>query len=88
MKLCRFSEPDYLNVVDDLVNRANLDLYTQDETVRKILNDVLLLSNKSNCSKDIFYCLPYKIFRRILIPSYSIKLQSLWTLNLKYDMRI
>jgi len=29
-------------VVDDLVNRSNMDLFTQDETVRKILNDVKL----------------------------------------------
>jgi len=27
-------------VVDNLVNRSNMDLFTQDETVRKILNDV------------------------------------------------
>ena len=47
MKLCRFSEPDYLNVVDDLVNRANLDLYTQDETVRKILNDVKIKGDEA-----------------------------------------
>ena len=40
MKFCRFSEPNYLSVVDDLVNRSNIDLFTQDETVRKILNDV------------------------------------------------
>ena len=37
MKLYRFSEPDYQNVVDDLVNRSNMDLFTQDETVQKIL---------------------------------------------------
>lgn len=40
MKLCRFSEPGYQDVVDALVNRSNMDLFTQDETVRKILNDV------------------------------------------------
>ena len=40
MKLYRFSEPDYQNVVDDLVNRSNMDLFTQDETVQKILKDV------------------------------------------------
>ena len=40
MKLCRFSEPDYPSVVDDLVNRSNMDLFAQDETVREILNDV------------------------------------------------
>jgi len=42
MKICRFSEPNYRSVVDDLVNRSNMDLFTQDETVRKILNDVKL----------------------------------------------
>ena len=40
MKLCRFSEPDYLGVLDDLANRSNMDLFAQDDTVRKILNDV------------------------------------------------
>ena len=40
MKLCRFSEPGFQDVVDALVNRSNMDLFTQDETVRKILNDV------------------------------------------------
>ena len=40
MKFCRFSEPNYLSVVDNLVNRSNMDLFTQDESVRKILNDV------------------------------------------------
>jgi len=40
MKFCKFSEPDYLGVVDDLVNRSSTDLFTQDEAVRKILNDV------------------------------------------------
>jgi histidinol dehydrogenase len=40
MKFCKFSEPDYANVVDDLVNRSNTDLFTKDEMVREILNDV------------------------------------------------
>ena len=47
MKLYRFSEPDYQNVVDDLVNRSKMDLFTQDETVRKILNDVKLKGDKA-----------------------------------------
>ena len=47
MKLCRFSEPDYLNVVDDLVNRSNMDLFNQDETVRKILNDVKIKGDEA-----------------------------------------
>ncbi|MBL4664565.1 MAG: histidinol dehydrogenase, partial [Nitrospinaceae bacterium] len=40
MKVCKFSDPDYQDAVDALVNRSNLDLFVQDETVRKILNDV------------------------------------------------
>ena len=40
MKFCKFSEPDYANVVDDLVNRSNTDLFTKDEKVREILKDV------------------------------------------------
>jgi histidinol dehydrogenase len=40
MKVCKFSDPDYQDVVDALVNRSNMDLFVQDETVRKILNDV------------------------------------------------
>ncbi|MEK9629618.1 MAG: histidinol dehydrogenase [Nitrospinota bacterium] len=40
MKISKYSEPDYTKVVDALVNRSNMDLFTQDETVRKILNDV------------------------------------------------
>ena len=40
MKVCKFSDSDYQNVVDALVNRSNMDLFVQDETVRKILNDV------------------------------------------------
>ena len=47
MKLYRFSEPGYQNVVDNLVNRSNMDLFTQDETVRKILNDVKLKGDKA-----------------------------------------
>ena len=47
MKLYRFSEPDYQNVVNDLVNRSNMDLFTQDETVQKILNDVKLKGDKA-----------------------------------------
>mgnify|MGYP003299057606 CR=1 FL=1 len=40
MKLCKFSEPGYQNLVDTLVNRSRMDLFAEDETVRKILNDV------------------------------------------------
>ena len=40
MKLCKFSEPGYQNLVDTLVNRSSMDLFAEDETVRKILNDV------------------------------------------------
>ena len=40
MKLCKFSEPEYQSLVDLLVNRSSMDLFTQDEVVRKILNDV------------------------------------------------
>ena len=40
MKLCKFSEPDYKDVIETLVNRSNKDLFVQDEAVRKILNDV------------------------------------------------
>ncbi len=40
MKLCKFSEPGYQNLVDTLVNRSSMDLFAQDEMVRKILNDV------------------------------------------------
>ena len=36
----RFSEPDYPSVLDNLVNRSNMDLFAQDKTVREILNDV------------------------------------------------
>ena len=47
MKLCRFSEPDYPSIVDDLVNRSKMDLFTQDETVRKILNDVKIKGDEA-----------------------------------------
>ena len=40
MKLCKFSEPGYQNLVETLVNRSSMDLFAEDETVRKILNDV------------------------------------------------
>lgn len=40
MKLCKFSEPDYKDVIETLVDRSNKDLFVQDETVQKILNDV------------------------------------------------
>ena len=40
MKLCKFSEPGYQNLVETLVNRSSMDLFTEHETVRKILNDV------------------------------------------------
>jgi len=40
MKLCKFSEPEYQSLVDLLVNRSSMDLFTQDEVVRTILNDV------------------------------------------------
>ena len=40
MKLCKFSEPGYQDLVETLVNRSSMDLFAEDETVRKILNDV------------------------------------------------
>ncbi len=40
MKLCKFSDPDYQDVVNALINRSNMDLFVHDETVRNILNDV------------------------------------------------
>ena len=40
MKLCKYSDPDYKDVIGALVNRSNKDLFVQDETVRKILNGV------------------------------------------------
>ena len=30
MKFCKFSDPDYQNVVDALVNRSNMDLKQRD----------------------------------------------------------
>jgi len=47
MKLCRFSEPDYLGVLDDLANRSNMDLFAQDDAVRKILNDVKMKGDQA-----------------------------------------
>ena len=47
MKFCKFSEPDYLGVVGDLVNRSSTDLFAQDETVRKILNDVKIKGDEA-----------------------------------------
>jgi hypothetical protein len=35
MKLCKFSDPEYQSLVDVLVNRSSMDLFTQDEVVRK-----------------------------------------------------
>ena len=57
MKLCKFSEPGYADVIETLVNRSNKDLFIQDEVVRKILNDVkekgddevLRLTHKFDC---------------------------------------
>jgi len=40
MKLCKFSESDYKDVIETLVNRSNKDLFVQDQAVRRILNDV------------------------------------------------
>ncbi len=40
MKLCKYTDPDYQSVIDALENRSNMDLFTHDETVRKILKDV------------------------------------------------
>jgi histidinol dehydrogenase len=40
MKLCKFTDSDYQAVVEALENRSNMDLFTHDETVRKILQDV------------------------------------------------
>ena len=40
MKLCKFSEPGYQDLVETLENRSSMDLFAEDETVRKILNDV------------------------------------------------
>ncbi len=40
MKLCKFTDSDYQAVVEALENRSGMDLFTHDETVRKILQDV------------------------------------------------
>ena len=40
MKLCKFTDSDYQTVIEALENRSNMDLFTHDETVRKILQDV------------------------------------------------
>ena len=40
MKLCKFTDSDYQVVIEALENRSNIDLFTHDETVRKILQDL------------------------------------------------
>ena len=40
MKLCKFTDSDYQAVIEALENRSNMDLFTHDDTVRKILQDV------------------------------------------------
>lgn len=40
MKLCKFTDSDYQAVIEKLENRSNMDLFTHDETVRNILQDV------------------------------------------------
>ncbi len=40
MKLCKFTDSDYQEVVEALENRSGMDFFTHDETVRKILRDV------------------------------------------------
>ena len=40
MKLCKFTDSDYQAVIEALENRSGMDLFTHDETVRKILKDV------------------------------------------------
>lgn len=40
MKLCKFTDSDYQAVIKALENRSGMDLFTHDETVRKILQDV------------------------------------------------
>ena len=37
MKLSKYTDPDYQAVIDALENRSGMDLFTHDETVRKIL---------------------------------------------------
>ena len=40
MKLCKFTDSDYQVVIEALENRSGMDLFTHDETVRKILQDL------------------------------------------------
>ena len=40
MKLCKFTDSDYQEVIEALENRSNMDLFTHDDTVRKIVQDV------------------------------------------------
>ncbi|SVD64933.1 uncharacterized protein METZ01_LOCUS417787, partial [marine metagenome] len=40
MKLCKFTDSNYQAVIEALENRSNMDLFTHDETVRKILQGV------------------------------------------------
>jgi len=40
MKLCKFTDSDYQAVTEALENRSNMDLFTHDEVVRKILLDL------------------------------------------------
>ncbi|MZH41620.1 MAG: histidinol dehydrogenase [Nitrospinae bacterium] len=40
MKLSKYTDPDYQAVIDALENRSGMDLFTHDETVRKILKDI------------------------------------------------
>ena len=40
MKLCKYTDSDYQAVIEALENRSGMDLFTHDETVRKILQDV------------------------------------------------
>ena len=40
MKLCKFTDFDYQAVTEALENRSNMDLFTHDEVVRKILLDL------------------------------------------------
>ena len=54
MKLCKFSEPDYKDVIETLVNRSNKDLFVQDEAVRKILNDVKEKWVSLEAARDIY----------------------------------
>ena len=49
MKIVKFNEPEYTEVVDRLVNRREVDFGTQDETVRKILDALLPFVLRSRC---------------------------------------